>query len=155
MADLGSNVSADDAYAVLRGARTLPVRMNHHQSAGLQVAAWLSNRPEIDKVLHPGLPDTQGHALWKRDFTGASGLFGVVLKSCPPERVFSFLDSLQLFGLGFSYGGFESLAIHCDPQLRRTAIEPAMDGPLIRLSVGLEDPEDLILDLAQALERSF
>jgi cystathionine beta-lyase len=154
MADMGSNVSADDAYAVLRGVRSLPVRMSHHQTAALQVAQWLSEHPAIDKVLHPGLPDMPGHALWRRDFTGASGLFGFVLKSCPPARVHRFLDGLRIFGLGFSYGGFESLAINCDPQLRRTAGGSALAGPLIRLSIGLEDPEDLIGDLAQALDRS-
>jgi len=154
MTDIGSSVSADDAYAVLKGVRSLPVRMNHHQSAGLEVARWLSTHPEVDQVLHPALPDMPGYQLWQRDFTGASGLFGVVLKSRPPARVNAFLDTLGIFGLGFSYGGFESLAIHCDPQLKRSAGGERPAGPLIRLSVGLEDPDDLIGDLAQAFEQS-
>jgi cystathionine beta-lyase len=97
------------------------------------------------------LEDDPGHDLWKRDFSGSSGLFGVVLKPALTKQVNAFLDALELFGLGFSYGGFESLAIYCDPQLKRTATKPAFGGPLIRLSIGLEDPPDLIADLEQAL----
>lgn len=149
--DLGSNVSPDDAYAVLRGARSLALRMEQHEKAGLEVARWLKEHPAVQRVLHPALEDHPGHALWKRDFTGASGLFSIVLKQSPTERVHAFLDALQLFSLGFSYGGFESLAIHCDPQLKRTASKPDFGGPLIRLSVGLEDASDLITDLDQAL----
>jgi cysteine-S-conjugate beta-lyase len=103
------------------------------------------------QVLHPGLEDDPGHSLWKRDFTGSSGLFGLVLKPSPTRQVHAFLDALELFGLGFSYGGFESLAIHCDPQLKRTAASPSYGGPLIRLSIGLESPSDLIADLEQGL----
>jgi cystathionine beta-lyase len=102
-------------------------------------------------VLHPALESDPNHALWKRDFTGASGLFSIVLNPMPTARVHVFLDALDLFGLGFSYGGFESLVIHCDPQLKRTASSPELGGPLIRLSIGLEDPADLIADLEQAL----
>ncbi|MDP3738004.1 MAG: cystathionine beta-lyase [Hyphomonadaceae bacterium] len=151
IADLGINVAPDDAYLVLRGLRTLETRMERHQASGLEVARWLKTRPEVQRVLHPALEDDPGHALWKRDFTGASGLFGIVLKPASTKQVHAFLDALELFGLGFSYGGFESLAIHCDPQLKRTATKPAFGGPLIRLSVGLEDPADLIADLEQAL----
>ena len=151
IADLGINVSADDAYAVLRGARSLAMRMEHHQASALEVARWLKSHPSIQRVLHPALEDDPGHALWKRDFSGSSGLFGIVLKPSQTKQVYALLDALELFGLGFSYGGFESLAIHCDPQLKRTATTPAYGGPLIRLSVGLEDSADLIDDLDQAL----
>jgi cystathionine beta-lyase len=151
IADLGINVSPDDAYTVLRGARSLAMRMEKHQSTAIEVARWLKAHPSIQRVLHPALEDDPGHALWKRDFTGASGLFGIVLKPSSAKQVHAFLDALELFGLGFSYGGFESLAIHCDPQLKRTAAKSDLGGPLIRLSVGLEDPADLIADLEQAL----
>lgn len=153
IADLGVNVSPDDAYAVLRGARSLGLRMERHHASALTIARWLTGRPEIQRVLHPGLESDPGHALWRRDFSGASGLFGVVLKPASTREVHAFLDALKLFGLGFSYGGFESLAIHCDPQLKRTAAKAAFGGPLIRLSVGLEDPADLIADLDQALKQ--
>lgn len=152
IADLGSNVGADDAFTVLRGARSLALRMEHHQSAAIEVARWLEQHPKIQRVLHPALESDPGHALWKRDFTGASGLFSIVLAAAPTKQVHAFLDALDLFSLGFSYGGFESLAIHCDPQLKRTAARVTFPGPLIRLAVGLEDPADLIADLEQALE---
>lgn len=152
IADLGINVSADDAYTVLRGARSLAMRMERHQASALEIARWLKSHPSIQRVLHPALEDDPGHALWKRDFSGSSGLFGIVLKPSQTKQVHAFLDALELFGLGFSYGGFESLAIHCDPQLKRTTVKPAYGGPLIRLSVGLEDPADLIDDLDQALK---
>ena len=154
VADLGVNVAPDDAYAILRGARSLATRMAHHQAAGLEVARWLDGHPAILRVLHPALEHDPGNELWKRDFTGASGLFSIVLKPTPTAKVHAFLDALELFGLGFSYGGFESLAIHCDPQLKRTATAPRFGGPLIRLSVGLENPADLIADLDQALAQA-
>jgi cystathionine beta-lyase len=153
IADLGLNVAPDDAYAVLRGARSLATRMERHQASALDIARWLAAHPAIQRVLHPALEDDPGHALWKRDFSGSSGLFGVVLKPSQTKRVHAFLDALELFGLGFSYGGFESLAIHCDPQLKRTATNPAFGGPLIRLSIGLEDRTDLIADLDRALKQ--
>lgn len=153
IADLGINVAPDDAYAVLRGARSLATRMEQHQKSALKIARWLKTHPSIQRVLHPALEDDPGHALWKRDFSGSSGLFGIVLKPSPTKQVHAFLDALELFGLGFSYGGFESLAIHCDPQLKRTVVKPAYGGPLIRLSAGLEDPDDLIADLDQALKQ--
>lgn len=153
IADLGLNVGADDAYAVLRGARSLAMRMERHQASALEVARWLATHPAVQRVIHPALETDPGHSLWKRDFTGSSGLFGVVLKPAATKQVHAFLDALDLFGLGFSYGGFESLVIHCDPQLKRTITEPAYGGPLIRLSVGLEDPADLIADLDQALKQ--
>lgn len=152
-ADLGVNVAPDDAYAVLRGARSLDLRMQQHQASALEVARWLMQHPKIARVLHPALESDPGHALWKRDFTGSSGLFGVVLHDMPTAKVHTLLDALTLFGLGFSYGGFESLIIHCNPQLKRTASDPGITTPLLRLSIGLEDPTDLIADLEQALER--
>ncbi|MBP9235413.1 MAG: PLP-dependent transferase, partial [Hyphomonadaceae bacterium] len=152
IADLGVNTSADDAYTVLRGARSLAMRMDRHQASAVEVARWLDAHPSIRRVLHPALESDPGHALWRRDFSGASGLFGIVLKSSETLQVHAFLDALELFGLGFSYGGFESLAIYCDPQLKRNLTKPAYGGPLIRLSIGLEDPADLIADLDQALK---
>jgi cystathionine beta-lyase len=149
--DLGVNVAPDDAYLVLRGLRSLGARMERHHASALEVARWLKSQPHVLRVLHPALEDDPGHSLWKRDFSGASGLFGVVLKPVPTKQVHAFLDALELFGLGFSYGGFESLAIHCDPQLKRTATKPAFGGPLIRLSIGLENPGDLIADLERGL----
>jgi cysteine-S-conjugate beta-lyase len=136
---------------VLRGARSLAMRMDHHQSSALAVARWLDKHPALARVIHPALENDPNHQLWKRDFTGASGLFSIVLKPMPTAKVHAFLDALELFGLGFSYGGFESLAIHCDPQLKRTESAPDFAGPLIRLSIGLEDPADLIADLEQGL----
>lgn len=153
IADVGSNLSPDDAYATLRGLRSLPSRMAHHQEAGLTVARWLAKHPAVARVLHPALDGDPGHSLWKRDFTGASGLFSIVLKPASTKQVHAFLDALELFGLGFSYGGFESLAIHCNPQIKRTATTTDLGGPVIRLSIGLEDPADLITDLEQALSR--
>jgi cystathionine beta-lyase len=151
MWDVGWSVSPDDAYAMLRGLRTLATRMPRHEQNGLAVARWLEQRPEVARVLHPALPDDPGHAIWKRDFTGACGLFGLVLKPTSQRSVHAFLDALMLFGLGFSWGGFESLAIHCDPQLKSRSTPVNFEGPLLRLHIGLEDPIDLIADL----ERGF
>ena len=153
VADIGSNVSSDDAFTILRGARSLQLRMERHQVSALHVALWLDKHAKVKRVLHPALESDPNHGLWKRDFTGSSGLFSIVLEPMPTAKVHAFLDALKLFGLGFSYGGFESLAIHCDPQLKRTTYTPDLGGPLIRLSVGLEDPEDLVDDLEQALEQ--
>lgn len=149
--DLGVSVSPDDAYLTLRGLRTLPARMAQHQATGLALARWLASHPAVLRVLHPALEGDRSHELWKRDFSGASGLFGVVLKPAPAHAVHAVLDALELFGMGFSYGGFESLAIHCDPQIKRTATKLALGGPLVRISAGLEAPADLIADLEAAL----
>lgn len=149
IADLGLSVSPDDAYLVLRGLRTLETRMEKSGDTALQVAKWLENRPEVAKVIHPALPNHPQHALWKRDFTGASALFGFVMKPAPEQKVHAFLDALRLFGLGFSYGGFESLAINSDPQLKRNVAKPKFEGPLIRLAIGLEAADDLTEDLAR------
>jgi cystathionine beta-lyase len=148
---LGWSVSPDDAYLMLRGLRTLPARLARQGDSGLAVAAWLRAQPEVVAVLHPALPGSPGHDLWARDFAGAASLFSVALRPGPETAVNAFLDALQLFGLGFSWGGFESLAISVDPQLKQRKFLRAYGGPLVRLHVGLEDPQDLIDDLRQAL----
>lgn len=150
--DFGLGVSPDDAYFMLRGLRTLEVRLKRHGENALNVATWLENQPEVRQVLCPALPGAPGHDLWKRDFKGLNGLFGLVLAPGSEARVEAFIDALRLFGLGFSWGGFESLAIHCDPQLKLRPDKPRFEGPVVRLHVGLEDPEDLIADLRQALD---
>jgi cystathionine beta-lyase len=150
--DFGLGVSPDDAYFMLRGLRTLEVRLKRHGDNALKVAAWLKQQPEVRQVLCPALPGAPGHDLWKRDFKGLNGLFSVVLAPAPEIKVEAFIDALTLFGLGFSWGGFESLAIHCDPQLKLRPDRPKFEGPVVRLHVGLEDPDDLIADLRQALD---
>lgn len=151
--DFGWAVAPDEAYQILRGLRTLPTRMARHQESGLAVAHWLVDHPKVARVLYPALPGSPDHALWARDYTGAAGLFGVVLKPCPQSDVHAFLDALRIFGLGFSWGGFESLALNGDPQFGIRAFREAFEGPVIRLNIGLEDPADLIADLERALER--
>jgi cystathionine beta-lyase len=147
---MGWSVSPEDAYQMLRGLRTLPVRMARHGESGLTVARWLAEQPQVAKVLHPALPGAPDHDLWKRDYSGTCGLFGFVMTPGPKKAVDAFLDALTLFGLGFSWGGFESLAIDCGPQLAVRKIAKDYGGPLIRLHIGLEDPADLIADLANA-----
>ncbi|HEY4031557.1 MAG TPA: cystathionine beta-lyase [Caulobacteraceae bacterium] len=150
--DFGLGVSPDDAYFMLRGLRTLEVRLKRHGENALKVAAWLEQQAEVRQVLCPALPGAPGHDLWKRDFRGLNGLFGLVLQPAPDAKVEAFIDALTLFGLGFSWGGFESLAIHCDPQLRLRPDKPRFEGPVVRLHIGLEDPDDLIADLRGALD---
>ena len=145
--DLGITVAPEDAFLASRGLRTMALRLERHQQSALTVARWLSSRPEVRKVLHPGLPEHPGHALWKRDFKGASGLFSIILEPVPKRAVDAFLDSLALFGLGYSWGGYESLAIPFDCSTYRTATPWNPGGPAIRLQIGLEDPADLIADL--------
>jgi len=149
---MGWAVSGEDAYAMLRGLRTLPTRMARQGGSGLTVAAWLREQPEVARLLHPALPGCPDHELWKRDYKGACGLFGFVLKPAPKAAVNAFLDALKLFGLGFSWGGFESLAIWCDPQLKVRKFDHDYGGPLMRLHIGLEDPADLIADLRKGLD---
>ena len=151
--DTGWAVAPDDAYQGLRGLRTLAARMAAQGAGGLEVARWLEGRPEVVRMLHPALPGFPDHELWARDFTGACGLFAFVLQPAPEAAVHALLNALDLFGLGFSWGGFESLAIHCDPQLGagRTAEPWTAEGPVVRLHVGQEDPADLIADLARGL----
>jgi cystathionine beta-lyase len=149
---MGYATSPDDAYLMLRGLRTLNVRMNQHAASTLDIAGWLCARPEVSEVLCPALPGARGYDLWKRDYTGLCGLFSLTLKPGPKRAVDGFINALELFGLGFSWGGYESLAIPCDPQLTRTAADPDLKGPLIRLHIGLEDVDDLKVDLDQALK---
>jgi cystathionine beta-lyase len=148
---LGLCVGPDDIYLGLRGLRTLGVRLAQHHQSGLKVARWLEQRPEIARVLHPALESCPGHVLWQRDFSGASGLFSIVFKPVPDSAVHAFLDELSLFGIGASWGGFESLAIPFDCASIRTATKWAPAGPTVRLHIGLEDVDDLIGDL----ERGF
>jgi len=149
----GHAAAPDDCYLGLRGLRTLGVRMRRHQETGLILARWLRERPEVARVLHPALPEDPGHALWKRDFTGASGLFGVVLKPVTKTALAAMLDGLELFGMGFSWGGYESLILPVRPETTRTATKWEEPGPTLRIHAGLEDPEDLIADLARGFDR--
>jgi cystathionine beta-lyase len=141
----------DDMYLALRGLRTLRVRLARHYQSGLRIARWLAQRPEVLRVMHPALESDPGHAIWKRDFTGATGLFSITLKPASEKAVHAFLNELTLFGLGYSWGGFESLAILFDCTEYRTATKWAPGGPSIRFHIGLEDSDDLIADL----ERGF
>ena len=150
---LGVCAGPDDVFLALRGLRTLAVRLAQHHRSGLEMARWLARRPEVVGVLHPALEDDPGHAIWKRDFTGASGLFSVVLKAAPQKAVDALLDAVKLFGLGYSWGGFESLVIPTHPERSRTATVWSSVGPCLRLAIGLEDCEDLIDDLAAGLDR--
>jgi cystathionine beta-lyase len=150
---LGLCVGPDDMFAALRGMRTLGVRLAQHQASGLTVARWLENRPEVVRVLHPGLESDPNHALWKRDFSGASGLFAVELQPTSEEALAAFLDGLELFGMGYSWGGFESLAIPFDARPVRTATRWAPEGQMVRIHIGLEDVDDLIADLETGLAR--
>jgi cystathionine beta-lyase len=149
--DFGWSVAPDDAYQMLRGLRTLPTRLQRHGASSLKVAAWLRDQPQIAQVLHPALPGAPGHALWKRDYAGPAGVFGVVLKGASERGVNAFLDALALFGLGYSWGGFESLALTADPQFDVRKAKPRFGGPVVRLNIGLEDPDDLIADLRGGL----
>ena len=147
----GLCVGPDDVFLGLRGFRTLAVRLDRHYKSGLAVARWLEQRPEVLRMLHPAMPSHPGHALWKRDFSGASGLFSMVLKPVPQKAVYAFLDTLELFGIGASWGGYESLAIPFDCAPVRTATRWEPGGPTVRFHIGLEAVEDLLGDL----ERGF
>ena len=148
---MGLCVGPDDIYLALRGLRTLGVRLAQHYQSGLKVARWLQQRPEIARVLHPALASCPGNATWQRDFSGASGLFSVVFKPVAELAVHAFLNELGLFGIGASWGGFESLAIPFDCSSIRTATTWVPEGPTVRLHIGLEDPDDLIRDLELGL----
>lgn len=145
---LGTHVGPDDVYLGLRGLRSLAVRLDHHASSALTVAIWLEKRPEVSRVLYPALPSDPGHALWKRDMIGASGLFGIVFDGWSNKKAAQFIDGLQLFGIGASWGGFESLAIPA--RVVRTATPWQAEGALIRLHIGFEDVGDLIADINQS-----
>lgn len=153
IADFGYCVSPDDCYLALRGFRTIGVRMKQQMANALAVARWLQARPEVQRVLYPALEDDPGYAIWKRDFEGAASLFGIVLHSTPREKVAAFVNALKLFGIGSSWGGYESLVTAPHPENVRTATQWNPGGPTVRLHIGLEDPADLIADLEQALTR--
>jgi cysteine-S-conjugate beta-lyase len=146
---LGVCAGPDDVFLALRGLRTLAVRLAQHQRSGLEMARWLATRPEVIKVLHPALESDPGYAIWKRDFTGASGLFSVVLRPAPQKAVDALLDTVRLFGMGYSWGGFESLVIPFNCVGYRTATNWAPGGPALRLHIGLENVDDLKADLAR------
>ncbi|MBO0334555.1 cystathionine beta-lyase [Sneathiella sp. CAU 1612] len=150
---LGQTAGPDDVYLAQRGIRTLSVRLNQHMENALQVAEWLKGRPEVHSVLHPAMPDDPGHAIWKRDFLGASGLFSIRLKEVPKAALAAFLDDLELFGMGYSWGGYESLVILADPTSYRTATTWDNTNPLLRLHIGLEAVDDLIADLKSGFDR--
>ena len=153
MSYAGIAAGSEEVYLGLRGMRTLAVRLRQHQASGLKVAQWLQERPEVARVIHPALPGNPGHEIWKRDFTGACGLFAVELKPCPQEAVNTLIDNLAYFGLGFSWGGFESLILPTTGAIHRSATHWRPQGPTLRLHIGLEDPDDLIADLAKGLDR--
>ncbi len=150
---LGQTASPDDAWLGSRGLRTMAVRLKHHGAAALEIARWLETRPEVARVLHPALPSCPGHVLFVRDFKGASGLFSFVLNGGTEASRAALIDGLELFGIGYSWGGFESLAIPIDPQRHRSATRWEAEGLAVRLQIGLEDPADLIADLAAGLDR--
>jgi cystathionine beta-lyase len=150
---LGQTASPDDAWLGSRGLRTMGLRLARHQENGLAVARWLADQPEVARVLHPALPGCPGHELWQRDFQGASGLFSFVLNGGDDPARARLIDGLALFGIGFSWGGFESLVIPADPQTLRSVAPWSAEGPLVRLHIGLEDPADLIADLRAGLDR--
>jgi cystathionine beta-lyase len=151
--DMGIAASTDDCFLGLRGLRTLATRLAQHQASALRIAQWLQARPEVAEVLYPALPGARGHALWKRDFTAASGLFGVVLRPVAHERIAAMLNGMRLFGMGWSWGGFESLIIPMYPERTRSVTRWQAAGPSLRLHVGLDDPDDLIDDLADGFAR--
>ena len=147
----GQYVSPDDAYLAARGLRTLSVRLSRHQENALKVARWLREQPQVARVLHPGFEECPGHDYWRRDFSGSSGLFSFALRGAEKGARNALIDRLELFGIGYSWGGFESLAAPADPEPMRTATSRDFGGPLVRLHIGLEDAEDLIEDLSRSL----
>jgi cystathionine beta-lyase len=151
--NLGLCPGPEDVFLSLRGLRTLAVRLERHMTSGLKIAQWLKARPEVARVLHPALEGDPGHAIWKRDFKGACGLFSIVLKPYSAEALAGFVEGLELFGIGASWGGFESLAIPFDCSKMRSATKWQPEGPAVRLHIGLEDPDDLIADLEHGLAK--
>jgi cystathionine beta-lyase len=142
-----------DVFLALRGLRTMELRLREAERQALALALWLKGRPEVMRVIHPAFADHPGHALWKRDFSGSSGLFSVVLQPAPERAVAAMLDGLELFAMGYSWGGYESLVIPFDCAKYRTATRWAPGGPTLRFSVGLEDIEDLKEDLDRGFAR--
>ncbi|MBU2581159.1 MAG: cystathionine beta-lyase [Alphaproteobacteria bacterium] len=150
---LGNSAGSEETFLGLRGLRTLDVRLERHQRSGLEMANWLKAREEVAEVLHPGLPDCPGHDIWKRDFLGASGLFSIVLKPVSQAGLAALLDHLKFFGMGFSWGGYESLVVPFECSNTRTATAWKRDGPALRLHIGLEDVADLKADLEAGFAR--
>jgi cystathionine beta-lyase len=152
---LGVCAAPDDSYMTLRGLRTMGVRLARHQQSTLAIANALETMPGVSRVLHPALESFPGHALWKRDFSGSSGIFSIVLDVADTDKhqakAHAFLDALEIFGLGYSWGGYESLAVHANLSDRTVALPPK-EGPVIRLQIGLEDVEDLMADIERGLE---
>ena len=152
--ELGQTAGPDDVYLGQRGLRTLAVRLKRHWESGVLLAEWMARQPEVERVLHPALPGDPGHAIWKRDFTGASGLFGVVLREGVADHALcAMVDGLELYGIGSSWGGFESLIVPFDPRETRTATRWPYKGPCFRIHAGLESVEDLIADLELGFRR--
>jgi cystathionine beta-lyase len=151
--EVGFCAGPDDVYLAQRGLRTLAVRLRHQEAAALDLAGWLQRRPEVARVLHPALAGDPGHALWRRDFTGAAGLFGLVLNPASAAAVTAMLDGLELYGMGASWGGYESLIMPTHPERFRTATAWRAEGPSLRINVGLEDIEDLKADLDAGFKR--
>jgi len=143
----------DDVYLTLRGLRTIGARMPAHHRNALQVAEWLQQRPEVTRVMYPALPQDPGHAIWSRDFTGASGLFGFVINTVEQKKIAAFLDDLKLYGMGSSWGGYESLMLPSWPNKNRSATKWDAEGQTMRVHVGLEDVGDLIADLDAGFDR--
>lgn len=150
---IGSCPGSEETYLGLRGLRTLDVRLRRHYESGLEMARWLETQPGISRVIHPGLKSHPGHAIWKRDFLGASGLFAVILTKAARPAVASLVDGLEFFGMGFSWGGYESLVLPFDPTSYRTATRWKAEGPALRIHIGLEDTDDLKRDLSEGLKR--
>jgi cystathionine beta-lyase len=150
-AELGLYVSGDDCFLALRGLRTMPLRLRRHEETALVLARWLSERPEVERVLHPALESDRGHGLWRRDFTGSSGLFGLVLKPISRSALKAFMEGFALFGLGLSWGGYESLIV--TSSAKRTVGPVSGGGPLVRIHAGLENAQDLIADLERGFAR--
>lgn len=150
---LGTCPGPDDCYLAQRGMRTLAARLRQHQESGLAIASWLAGRPEVSRVLYPALSSDPGHTIWRRDFSGAGGLFGVVLNPVSDRAVHAMLDGYEHFGIGVSWGGFESLVIPTSPERHRTATAWTADGPTVRYYIGLEDVDDLIADLERGFNR--
>ncbi len=150
---LGLIIAPEDAFLTLRGMRTMVIRLAHQYAAGLEMAHWLQARPEVSRVLHPALPSDPGYALWKRDFTGASSLFTIVLKPAPREAIAAMLNDMSFFGMGASWGGYESLALPFEASIYRTVTKWQPEGPTIRLHIGLENVEDLKRDLDEGFAR--
>jgi cystathionine beta-lyase len=150
---MGICAGPDDLYLAMRGLRTMGVRLPRHFETGLRIARWLDDRPEVKQVIHPALEENPSHELWKRDFTGACGLFGFVLHETDQTALAAMMDGLKMHGMGASWGGYESLLIPTDPNKSRSATRWEIEGQCMRIHVGLEDPEDLIADLGAGLER--